>query len=141
MKFLRKELHLQSNICCGLPPRSDNLFRINYLTTKINLSWLTLSLTLAWLAAPASPFAPSTLSLKATSTTSIPTPASSAVLAQKFAPAKQSSPANNSNPARSLNFLFRHCFKSCLYVFYNMETAFFHFFHPPYQIKLLHLHR
>jgi hypothetical protein len=43
----------------------------------------------------ASPSAPLTLSLKAISTTSIPILASSAVLAQKFAPARLSSPANN----------------------------------------------
>ena len=43
----------------------------------------------------ASPFAPLTLSLKATSTKSIPTLASSAVLAQKLAPAKLSSPEHN----------------------------------------------
>ncbi len=43
-----------------------------------------------WLAAPVCPFAPLKLSPKATSITSIPTLASSAVLAQKFAPARLS---------------------------------------------------
>jgi hypothetical protein len=52
----------------------------------------------------ASPFAPLTQFLKATSTTSTPILASNVALALKFAPAKLSSPANNP-PARSLKIL------------------------------------
>ena len=61
-------------------------FRIK-LSNNSNLSrsWSYVSLTLAWLVALASPFAPLTQFLKATSTTSTPILASNVALALKFA--------------------------------------------------------